>query len=143
MRATSLSINSRSKIRATTWKETHASKVTPLQMLDRFPHVQGATVQEDRPGNIKTQFVHSLSEMPLSGEDFHNPVTTTADDPATVAAPNDATYPLAAHQPVTGDFMRAASLLEVPKPETSVVSGRNQLAPVRRERKRSNRRWMS
>lgn len=86
--------------------------------------------------------IHSLSELSLSGKDFDNSVAPAADNPAAVSAPNNATHPLAAHQPMTGDFVSAASLLKVPKAQTSVVSGRNQLATIRRQRKRGDRTWM-
>lgn len=79
------------------------------------------------PGNIKhkSYIRRTVGAAPSSGKDLDNSVTTTTDDPTTVAAPNDAAHPFASHQSMTGDFVGAASLLEVPKPEAGVMSSRN------------------
>jgi hypothetical protein len=56
-------------------------------------------------------------------KDLDHAVATAADDPATITAPDDGADALTAHQPVTGQFLCAAALLEVPEPQACVVAG--------------------
>lgn len=89
-----------------------------------------------REGSYKT--VVSSSGLCLSGEDLYHTITTATDDPSAVTAPDNGADTLSAHQPMAGQLLSTAALLEIPKAQSRIMAGRDKLTAIRRQRQRGN-----
>ena len=68
-----------------------------------------------------------------SREDLDHAISATAEDPASVTAPDNGADALAAHQSVTGQFLSAATLLKVPEAQAGIMPSRDKLTSIRRQ----------
>lgn len=92
--------------------------------------------EEKREGSYKA--VVSSSGLCLSGEDLYHTIATATDDPSAVTAPDNGANTLSAHQPMTGQLLGTATLLEIPKAQACIMASRDKLTAIRRQGQRGN-----
>lgn len=92
--------------------------------------------EEKREGSYKA--IVSSSGLCLSGEDLYHTITAAADDPSAVTAPDNGADTLSAHQPMAGQLLSTATLLEIPKAQACIMASRDKLTAIRRQRQRGN-----
>lgn len=85
---------------------------------EKYTRLYNASKNHARPSSRQV-----ISRKGSPRKDLDHAITAAADDPATITAPDDGTDALTAHQPVTGQFLCAAALLEVPEPQACIVTG--------------------
>jgi hypothetical protein len=76
-------------------------------------------------GHVKNKIIHQATSTALSREHLDYSIAAAANDPPAIATPDDRADPFTTHQSMTCNFLRAASLFKVPKPQAGVVPCRH------------------
>lgn len=58
----------------------------------------------------------------LPGKNLHDTITTSADHPPAILAPNDGANSFSTHKPMAGDFLCATPFLQRPETKTSIMT---------------------
>jgi hypothetical protein len=70
----------------------------------------------------------------LAGKHLHYTIAATADNPATILAPDDRADALSTHHAVARDLLNASALLEGPEPQRGVMPSAYKFPAVWTER---------